>query len=1111
MSAKDDIQSVLLRRESGQISSHLGLAYEGFCAARELLHLPNDGRFSLRTPEDFLIKANGIVTHFQVKFSSTGRLTIGLLRDAIEKAELTLHRDARFTVITNTAIPNTKPFLSSLAQSVADRIEVRSLSTQLQDMLAVLRSDLVEIICEQFPDVERERLEHCIVESAIKDTIALLLTYYSQLKSDEEVRRDDVFGAIKFTSLVDGVRKHLLGDAVERWHVIAGAAAVQLNHPLHEVVSAVSRDCEIAEGGIERQIRAAAREWLSTGTRSKCFLVEGELGGGKTWLLANLAETLNEDATVYWCVKQDLSGLSLQSLPKDVRTGAPVIVVVDEIGSEDIEVGVRDALLSSSAILIVASLDHIQEENVVARLRAMFPQQVELFKTTRPSSESVANLALRFRGVNASTRERRLATFSNIGFAAKVMKRDLNVAPVVSRLTTALASCQPDALAAVAVASSLLLRSPRSLLGVAASQLDSATVRMETVGTEEFAALIEPDAAAQALRLLASDKGEQYVTSRIAKIVEPIVDRADHENWRQRKFVRRLIFRLHKKWPAVAQQLFDSRRGIFQSLAERDTINAVAFYWMQPFAAYDASYAAQLARRLLNPASRTVAAVILMLQACGDEKTRSVLLAEVGGLWSEKVESWARYVERLAHLPRKQRKITTRVLVDVLRSNSIKLPELLVIRNIVHSLASNIASFGSPRDRLWFSDVLQNSIHTHSDIARRQVIPVWLKLTKRCLTQSRFRCARRLQQALFIEGYVPHSSEITSEYEELYRQEAGSFERQSACNTAREHAKALAVNSPTAANGIWEACLSFARSWLEPEPGLDLWREAFAFVRAATRDGTPFEGVDGTVHELLFAANRYSETLEPAYVGEVLRVAPGVNVGPKGPSGYVTALATFVGFLRHVSDCSVSASNTLKEALLSLGKAPNLLWQFSKTYADLVGFSAAEQLVTKTQADNVVVAALLHQVGVCPWGAADASVLRTAISSAVERFPSVWPQASYPLLSLGFAEDALNLLTKRGATDPDADMMRICCLAALGRRANAIDGFRAYLTTRPHTDEAAHPRSIALALLFLSAAAAHDEQIILLILSALTRNRLLPPLGEAIKEPSHVRVASNAT
>ncbi|MGQ0616226.1 MAG: hypothetical protein ACT4PW_04430 [Acidimicrobiia bacterium] len=609
-------------------------------------------------------------------------------------------------------------------------------------------------------------------------------------------------------------------------------------------------------------------DWLQANV-SRCLMIRGLSGSGKTWLAARLSVRLCERWPTYFGDRPPHAGEPPLYLDRLARQHGPVLVVIDDAIENDRHLDILNAIASHAPLVVVATTRVAKHHGSLRDLQRYLGERL-LIEEVGPllTPQERERLVAERRDGSPSHAEREMLATASIRRAVARLS-----APTVSALHVAelVGYLHDEAVARVMLptlfASRLGLRLPARPVQVIANPTSLALPaelepwlmsRAAADGAREV--WIEPDLADYALDAVAAGLAPAEVRKLEVNLLSTVVEELDPTEPSERRFMRNLLLSLRHYDAQVANQLTAAAIGQIEDLVRHEERPALAYVWVRALQLASHSdgvlNAMRDATRGLG-APTTAADVILLAELFGDDRAARLLKERLPDATQWDLKPWAEAVELAVGLRRggSGRRSVLSSLCRTIRATNIDSAALLGSRNVAQDLVAAVADDGSATDREWLAKATFGWIrHGHVRTPYHVCVPA-IELLGRSLMQGRARELLRLPADVLTARAAPANGRsvaagLHDRYEVLRRREARLLEESAALATIGDVVQ-NALRNPNLANALLPKAMKFVGSWGPKLAHAEVVQAAWDAVLPTLQDGARSNHVVATIQVLL--------------------------------------------------------------------------------------------------------------------------------------------------------------------------------------------------------------------------------------------------------------------
>lgn len=858
----------------GDMVSGTSFAYECLWRCRLMLRLSPLDTIAIYKGEDARITiGDGKEVYYQIKYSIR-YWTYPKMKKFLDRAEAGLEGNPHFSYVFCTNAPldsNAQKKFDEMSQKWGDRLRINRWEPNLDDPLDRIHADIRQVLERHFQPRNITKVLNFGQVDNCRDKLLTLETQL-KLKIKNSINGDEVWERTGLKQLAEEIPSLILGKQLFTWSSWVEKARTEDTNPALSATRSVVIDHKGVHRDIEDKLFEFVSQWGRNPSESHLLLIRGVSGTGKTWLLLQLGMHFSEQFPVYWA-----NGSAIGERPKIISLSSwenkPTIVLIDNLIEEEFSRLIIEALRSRPTILIIGTTSmprYYKEINLLEqRCGEKFIYQ-EL--DSLPNEEEVNKLVAYIRKGIISRRERESLRSTNIRYAVRLLEGRESQADFVNRMYNLWHQDKyQNWVMPLLLCSSLSVKIPRSALREYARSKPRAALEMPEelwpvilcLDREDYDILWleDPDVTQKVFDIIIDkDVNRETLEDSLFEATVGLISKIHIEFTLHRKFARRIVRRFCETYYQYQEQLLQKCKDTIFQLLDREPHWALAYIWLPllPQAGMMIEATRKAARNFLSEPPQSIADVVLLIEAFGDERAREIIRQELQGIRQWDAELWATFVEHLTPLDSRSQRELLRLSIPLLQCGPIDLVRLLKTREVDIHLASLIGKCGLSEQRVWFLNLLTDIFPESPDeeaLKRHYLIPQYLNLTTRCIMQPRNALSIVVHHKLIgissqnKKALQPLYGETYDSYRTIYKDEVEKRYYKMALKSAINYAKALS-NAPTKANNLWTAILSFAERWASSEERKQIEHQVIGFLRKVSGRGLPLHLVESTAHQL---------------------------------------------------------------------------------------------------------------------------------------------------------------------------------------------------------------------------------------------------------------------
>lgn len=1106
-----------------------GFGYE--CLWRSLLMLrlgPSDTLTIYQGEDACITKIDEQKIYYQIKYTSRS-WTPSKLSDFLERAnwELADHPNISYVFCTNVPLTSeTERAFDEIKQRWDDRLTQEQWAPDPEDPADKIRNRIRRVLENHF---QPRRISDVLTFDRIDNCCNNLLALEAQFKLAEKtsISGDQVWEKTGLKQLIEEIPSLISGGRLFTWLSWIEKARTQDTDTILSATRSIALDPDGIGLDLEEEVFQFANQWGRNPSESHLYLISGASGTGKTWLLLRLGMRLSQQFPVYWA-DEVATGRDPELAALSSWEDRPTVVLIDNLIEAEWSRLVAEALRLQPPVLIIGTTSKPLHDKQVSSLQQRAGQKFiscELGPLLR--EEEVDKILKKFRRGVVARAEQKALRSTNIRYAIRLLKGQESQIGLANRVYNLWRrdECQAWVMPLI-LCSSLGVKVPRSLLRENA-HLDSrgalelpedlwpVTLRMKR-DEDEVLWLEDSDVARDVLEKIKSEvtmtTSEESLLEKAVQLVRNVrVESALH-----RQFARRIVREFCETYPHHQARLLEECKDNILQLLPHETRWALAYVWL-PFLpqAERTIEARKAAQEFLSRSPESVADVILLIEAFGDEHASKIISQEFQGARQWGTEPWATFIEHLRPLDSQSKRDLLELAIPILKIAPLNVSRLLDTRDIAVDLLTLIEDFGQPDHREWFLGELHKVLPespTEEALKRHHLIPPYFKLVSRCIMQPRNGLAMVVAHKL-LAGYLQNTMalqqlyvEIYDGYRAAYDNEIGKAYHEMALRRGRNYA--LAEAKPTKANTLWGCLLPFAGQWASAAVREQIEDEVYKFLQRMLENKLPLHLVENTAlalgHDLVAKGGVSPDKIKVLL--ELLR------------QGSMTqeALHMLLHLTGAVGGCQYPTESSLAKqaravlrviACMGGNKASKLATSFFRDLGTWAGIKDHQTLelppISEPNRFQVsIVISLLYCIRNVPWDKVEGQELSNAVYNYWHGNTAVRWDLFLTLVRLNGVQQAKAIVEKLRETAPDKPDTLLFSSTWEARfgdpqlaQDSLVKALRIYLIKK----EGGHPQQVSRAYVDLARCCERPKREIFELCAALTGLGPLRPLNEVLK------------
>jgi hypothetical protein len=1133
---KDHLNHLMGDEVSGR-----GFGYECLWRCRLMLSLGWSDTLSVYTGEDARIystsKKDGLV-YYQVKYTSR-QWTPKALEDFLLRVTKTLARDPNSAYVFCTNVSQTRTLKEKFAEINSkyrkslgggkhkDRLRYEIWVLDDEDPTDKIQNGIRSALRKLF---HPRKFEIVLPDNEVQTCRDKLLSLEARFKLTEgaSITGKDVFEQAGLSDLASKIPSLILGDRLFTWHGWAAFAEKGNGDP---TLASTRLSANGISLDLENQIFELSIEWIRTAINSKLYLILGASGVGKTWSLLRLGSRLSSFAPVYWADE-----LSTGQYPELSSLSAwedqPTILLADNIIEAEWGRMLPAALRSKPPLLVIGTTAKSRHNQDVIWLTDKVGQKCELFNLGPVLTETELKLLVDLlRDGTISNDEEKRIQATNI---RRVVER-LSGQPSEKDLTARLVSiwhtddCQPWVMPLL-LASSLGIKIPQSVLRHHANrkrysrrefpdELWPLVLRVKREKEDEEEIWLEDvDLARHVLYTIEQAIGKTQLDDMLIKETEELSQSIRPLLSTHRRFARRIIREFSARYPAHRVTLLDKWKTTVMALLPLETKHAIAYSWLSYLPHMERQMEARkAAQAFVMNGLNSVADVILIIEAFGDEQAKRAVEAQLQGLHTWKTEPWASFIELLRPLDVYTQKELLSLAIPVLQHAPLDFEKLMDTRTIATDLTTLLKDHGRPEHREWMLTMLNRILPVPSNeksLKRSFLLESYLPLVDRCIRQARSQkvlwTMNELSTAFRGEVQI---DELYGRTYDLYKAHYQEEQQRGYAVDAWNRAVHYLASEPSLnrAHNLWIISLDFASNWSNSAELSQIEEAAYEFLRTVSE-----QGLSPLFETLFLACGRdliYRANATPLRLTTLLSFLEQAPATPAFEQLAILIAGAVAKSKLPQFATLITKAKVLLRTICTVGgvQATQLSDEFLALLANILNVGHPKRLPIGASAflSKRVVADLMTCISNVEWNdeeqkeLAMATFKRWGTEACGDRFSGILLNALFHLQAKQELKDAISDLLRRDSNDPDALLFQASWEARFGSsrlsQARIADALNAYL----NRGQGGHPPQIRRAYLDLARRSLSPKREILELCAALQQDGRLRPIQEVLKSIQH--------